>query len=685
MLLHLSWILLLLYLQALNGNVIVSRCQKSRNLLEQSLGQIQTMVPVILAAEISQVIDDLRMAKFVLEHSEEEAGKAVRELLQKDTSTSNVAEHEIKVICFAASRLRITTPKDLLIEKRSIKKLVNKVSGNDHTKKKILIYLLHLLKKYGNSILGERGDNPNSQHEELSADGSSVSSQAAEVQPCTGCEQTVPEAEMSNIPPAPPEEFKCPISMRLMYDPVVIASGQTYERIWIQKWFDEGNDTCPKTHMRLDHHSLMPNTTLKDLISKWCEKHGVTILDANIQAFRSLDTSSTSVASIGISMNDLHLPLDISNVSLGSSNGSYCSDSPRTKIAERSNLMFMQRNNDYGGFPSCANTNKTCLDFLSRLAKLGWESKCKAVEDVKSHLEDNVHLFHHISYENFVEPLIRFLRDAKYQHDARAQRAGSQLLLAFVSRKRSGISWLHEDTFDLLASMLDSELIEEALAIVEVLSSKKDSSSKITASGALVYILRILDSEREEFQERAVRILHNLSSNNEACSQILSLNFIPKLVPFINQGQLASCCLGLLKNLCDIEDARVSVAETNGCVAAIAKLLESESCEEQEHAVAILLSLCSQRVQYCNLVMDEGVIPSLFDISVNGSERGKASAVELLRQLRGVEFDNDQKCSGYNLNITENSHQRQEKKTSSRKTKFLGMNLFSSRKSSPLH
>nr|BAB55653.1 bg55 [Bruguiera gymnorhiza] len=670
-----------LYL-ALNGDVIVSRCQKSRNLLEQSLDQIQTMVPVILAAEISQVIDDLRVAKFVLDHSDEEAGKAVRELLQQHTSMSDAVESEIKVLRFAASRLCITTPKDLLIEKRSIKKLVNKVRDNDPTKKKILIYLLHLLKKYGNSILGEQGENLNSQQEELFADGSSVSSQAAEVGPCTACKQIVAEAEMSNIPPAPPEEYKCPLSKRLMYDPVVIASGQTFERIWIQKWFDEGNDTCPKTLVKLDHQSLMPNTALKDLISKWCEKYGVTILDPNSQAFQSLDTSSTSVASFGISMNDLHLPLDISNVSLGSSDASYCSDSPRTKIAERSNLMSMQRNNGYSAFQSRANTNKTCLDFLSRLAKLGWESKCEMIEDVKSHLEDNVQPFHHISFENFVEPLIKFLRDAKYQHDVRAQRAGSKLLLAFVSKKRSGISWLHEDTFDLLASMLDSELVEEALAILEVLSSDKDSRSKITASGALVYILRILDSEREEFQEGAVRILHNLSSNNEVCSQILSLNCIPKLVPFINQGQLASHCMGLLKNLCDIEDARVSVAETNGCVAAIAKLLERESCEEQDHAVAILLSLCSQRVQYCNLVMDEGVIPSLFVISINGSEKGKASALELLRQLRDVDFDNEQKCSGYDVGVTEDSHQCKEKKISSRKTRFLGISLFSNWKSS---
>ena len=38
--------------QAVTGDVIVSRFQRSRSLLEQSLGQIQTMVPVMLAIKV---------------------------------------------------------------------------------------------------------------------------------------------------------------------------------------------------------------------------------------------------------------------------------------------------------------------------------------------------------------------------------------------------------------------------------------------------------------------------------------------------------------------------------------------------------------------------------------------------------------------------------------------------------
>ncbi|GMP27399.1 hypothetical protein CsSME_00003408 [Camellia sinensis var. sinensis] len=43
-----------LYL-AITGDAILSRCKKSRKLLEQSLSQIEKDVPVMLAVEVSQI------------------------------------------------------------------------------------------------------------------------------------------------------------------------------------------------------------------------------------------------------------------------------------------------------------------------------------------------------------------------------------------------------------------------------------------------------------------------------------------------------------------------------------------------------------------------------------------------------------------------------------------------------
>ncbi|KAJ8770637.1 hypothetical protein K2173_021284 [Erythroxylum novogranatense] len=172
-----------LYL-AYNGDVIVSRFERSRTLLEQCLGQIKDMVPVMLSIEISSIIDDLVAAKFSLVCSDEEAGKAIRDLLQHYTSSSHFVEYEIGALQIVASRLCITNPVSLLIEKRSIKKLLHRVGDSD-PKKKNLLYLLHLLKKY-RDLIPNQATNPDSQPDggRRILDDNSVYSNSARIGSC---------------------------------------------------------------------------------------------------------------------------------------------------------------------------------------------------------------------------------------------------------------------------------------------------------------------------------------------------------------------------------------------------------------------------------------------------------------------------------------------------------------------
>ncbi|KAE8655991.1 RAD-like 6 [Hibiscus syriacus] len=168
--------------------------------------------------------------------------------------------------------------------------------------------------------------------------------------------------------------------------------------------------------------------------------------------------------------------------------------------------------------------------------------------------------------------------------------------------KENGIQYLNEDAYSLLSFSLNSEVIKEVLDIIEVLSGQSSCKSKVAASGALSSILNILDLK--------IR------------------------VPGAN-ATLARHCIVVLRNLCNNQKARLPITETQGCITSIAMLIETGSHEDQEHVLAILLTLCSQRVEYWQLVMDQcDLFPSLFDVSVNGSDKGKASAMELLWLLR---------------------------------------------------
>ncbi|WOH14514.1 hypothetical protein DCAR_0934033 [Daucus carota subsp. sativus] len=67
-----------------------------------------------------------------------------------------------------------------------------------------------------------------------------------------------------------PLDFRCPISMELMKDPVTISTGVSYERKHIEKWFHSYHKkTCPATMQNLDNFDVTPNHTLKRLILAW--------------------------------------------------------------------------------------------------------------------------------------------------------------------------------------------------------------------------------------------------------------------------------------------------------------------------------------------------------------------------------------------------------------------------------
>ncbi|KAF3632781.1 hypothetical protein FXO38_25964 [Capsicum annuum] len=119
-----------------------------------------------------------------------------------------------------------------------------------------------------------------------------------------------------------------------------------------------------------------------------------------------------------------------------------------------------------------------------------------------------------------------------------------------------------------------------------------------------------------------------------------SNNIVTSIIEYKHEGTIpARNCVIVLQNLCIKEDARIVIAEIDGCIASVVKLLERDNRKDQEHAMDFLPFLCSQQVQYCQLVMGEGVIPELISVSVNGNNKAKTMALELLRLLKG-EFSN---------------------------------------------
>jgi hypothetical protein len=176
-----------------------------------------------------------------------------------------------------------------MAEKKALRKLLEKTRKEEDKKKELIVlYLLHLLRKYTkiqnlvnadeSSIVDTASSCPPSPSERGSE--ASTSEQDSDFS-SELCGFDVHQKRIAGngglsclrISSAPPEEFRCPISLQLMSDPVIICSGQTYERACIEKWFEEGHDTCPKTQQKLTHLNVTPNYCVKALIMSWCERH----------------------------------------------------------------------------------------------------------------------------------------------------------------------------------------------------------------------------------------------------------------------------------------------------------------------------------------------------------------------------------------------------------------------------
>jgi len=62
--------------------------------------------------------------------------------------------------------------------------------------------------------------------------------------------------------------MKCPITLRLMKDPVMCDDGHTYERSAIENWLQTHN-TSPNTNAALEDTKLRPNHAMRCACAEW--------------------------------------------------------------------------------------------------------------------------------------------------------------------------------------------------------------------------------------------------------------------------------------------------------------------------------------------------------------------------------------------------------------------------------
>ncbi|KAL8152020.1 hypothetical protein V2J09_021828 [Rumex salicifolius] len=534
---------------ALKGGEIVSRFKKTKKNLEENLSELQKMVPRILELEISQIVDDLKHTVLIIGSSEHEAAKVLRAILQKDESIlSSFGNSQIRALQFVASRIHLTSLKDLLLEREAIQKMLETFQDSEQQKKGILWRVGCLLEKHDKQVLEG-------------------------------------------------QEYYASIVNNESFFPMVSLESSP-----------------PDDSVNSSYESNSPTS-----------------------AFESLDGSFGSLTG-------LNLQIDISNLSLGPEDSSY-----------NSGDFHSTYDVDLGSYPEFkvfSSKHELEITLLSNISLLPWESQFRAIEDVQSYLDYYNHSPVPLSLKNFVDPLVGFLKAAVDTEDENAQVASIRLLSTGVHVSRSAVRLFDEELYLFLGTFLGTSMTKDVLAIFQS-SVQASCGMKLAQSGALTSILKILETQYTEFHKTAIKLLFNLSSSTQdpCLLGFIPLGCIPKLAFFLQDTALSLPSIQIMEKLCCTEEARVLATETKGCIASIVELLDTGNCQEQEHGISILISLCSQCSNCCRLVMEEGIMPTLFCIQVNGSERAKAGTIELLRILKKQAEDEEEEEESYFPNM----------------------------------
>ncbi|KAJ6853596.1 U-box domain-containing protein 4 isoform X1 [Iris pallida] len=238
-----------------------------------------------------------------------------------------------------------------------------------------------------------------------------------------------------------------------------------------------------------------------------------------------------------------------------------------------------------------------------------------------------------------VEPIVAMLRSGSAED---AEAALLALLNLAVKDESNKTKIIDAGALDPLVDFLrspNSVLQENAAAALLTLSASSANKPAIASSVAVPRLVGVLDTGTPQARADAITALSNLYVAPNALRGILQSAPVPRLIGLLKasdkSSRTAERCISILEPLMAFDEARTALAAEPGGVLAVVEAVEDGSPRAREHAVGALLTLCrSDRSKYREAILDEGVIPGLLELTVQGTEKGQGEARELLGLLR---------------------------------------------------
>lgn len=370
-----------------------------------------------------------------------------------------------------------------------------------------------------------------------------------------------------------PHEFLCPISLEIMTDPVIIATGQTYERESIQKWLNSNHKTCPKTGETLSHLALAPNFALRNLIHQWCEKNNFEL--PKKESYSIAENQNVFIDEVS------SLVHDMSSSQL----------TTQSKAVEKIRMLSKENPENRILIANCG--------AIPPLVKLLYSSNWKVKEHSVTALlnlsldEANKRL---IAREGAIPAVIEVLQNGT--DEARENAAATLFSLSMLNENKVMIGCLKG--IPPLVKLLRNGTIrgkKDAATALFNLSLNQANKSRAIKAGIIEPLLHLLKEKSMGMVDEALSILSLLAKQPEGQTGIGQLSVIETLVGFVKDG----------------------------------------TPKNKECATAVLLELGLNNSCLILAALQYGVYDDLVELSKSGTSRAQRKANALLQQMTKCE------------------------------------------------
>eukprot|EP01018_Ginkgo_biloba_P029114 Gb_12875 [translate_table: standard] len=380
--------------------------------------------------------------------------------------------------------------------------------------------------------------------------------------------------------PVIPDDFRCPISLELMKDPVIVATGQTYDRSCIQKWLDAGHKTCPKTQQTLPHLVLTPNYVLRSLIAQWCEARGIEL--------------------------------------------------PKRSGPSRNRKTA-------GSVPDMPGDRATVDALLHRLSSGIPEEQRAAAGELRLLAKRNADNRICIAEAGAIPPLVNLLSTP----DPRTQEHAVTALLNLSIHDSNKGAIVMAGAIPPIVEVLkcgSMEARENAAATLFSLSVVDENKITIGASGAIPALVDLLREGSQRGKKDAATALFNLSiyqGNKARAVRAGVLTPLMKLLVDSNAGMVDEA-LAILAILASHQEGKVAIGQANA-IPVLVDLITTGLPRSRENAAAVLLALCTNDPEHLAAARSLGAYTPLTDLAQNGTARAKRKAASLLEHMNKQE------------------------------------------------